>query len=156
MTEGICIEVVDATPEHIRLLAADMKEEDAETTILLGSTPYKALWKAYRTSLFKKAAFINGKIAAMWGVAGTYLGEKGYPWLLMSHAADEYPFRVAFCYRQELKKMLELFPVLEDWVHVGNTKSLRMLELMGFKMSSPQPLGKDGAMLVRAEKRATI
>jgi len=60
--------------------------------------------------------------------------------------------RVAFRYKKEIEKMLDMFPVLEEFVPESNIKSRRMLELMGFKISKNQiPLNNE--IFLRAERR---
>lgn len=148
------IEILDATPVHVRMLSQKLKTEEISSADALGMTPHAGLWQAYRKSLKKKTAFIDGEIAAMWGVAGVYLGTVGKPWLVLSPAVDEYPFRMIFCYRKELTDMLKLFPKLEEWVDVRNEKSVRLLEIMGFEFDKPIPMGRNGELFMRAEKCA--
>jgi hypothetical protein len=144
--------VLPATPEHVRLLASCLRKEDALAAERTGIPAHRALWRSYKASLYAKTAFIDGKIAAMWGITGTYLGEKGTPWLLISENADEFPFKVAFRYRQELREMLRLFPILEEWVDAKHDKSLRMMKMMGFDLGEKVMAGEH--MFIRAQKRA--
>lgn len=134
-------------------MAILLPEIDFYTLQSLGITPYNALYSSYQRSLYAKSAFIDGKLVAMWGLAGTYLGPAGYPWLALAPSVEKYPFKVVFRYRQELKEMLQLFPVLIEDVDVRNVKSVRLLKLMGFIMSEPKPIGKNGELFMRAEKR---
>lgn len=53
----------------------------------------------------------------------------------MTPETQNHPFRVAFRFRQELKKMLDMFPVLEDYIEETNEKGIRFLELMNFHVS---------------------
>lgn len=148
-----CITIEETIPLHLRMMADAMTPDCREVAKCMGLTPLKALWGSYRNSIICKTAFIDGNIAAIWGLSGIILSEAGKPWLILSSEAQEYPFRVAFRYRKELKDMLKLFPVLEDYVPEDNEKSIRLLELMGFKISKNRiPFGK--TMLRRAERRA--
>lgn len=128
------IQILDTAPEHLRLMASTMSADTAETALKLGMSVNQALWKSFKMSIYCKTAFINGKIAAIWGVGGSPFSDIAFPWLVMSDEAGEKPFKVAFIYRQELKKMQELFPTLVDYVNEKNEKAIRMLELMGFKI----------------------
>src|SRR6185312_15187362 len=109
------ITTVDTIPSHIREMADKMHAETAQTALKMGVSPHKALWNSYKKSLICKTIFIDGKIAAIFGLAGSLFGEIGQPFLVMTPEVDEYPMRVAFVYRRELKKMAEMFPVLEDY-----------------------------------------
>lgn len=149
----LTIEIVPALPTHIRIMAKQMKQSDIEISKRFGRNPYKALRQVYRQSLYSKAAFVNGKLVAVWGLLGTYLGEEGRPWSLMSDEITNYPYKVLSFYRKEMQEMLQLFPMLVDMVEIDNTKVLRTLKIMGFTFSEPQPYGKSGDLYIRAEKR---
>lgn len=147
------IYICDAEAKHIRQMSTTMDSRTAETALRLGITPGKALWRSYKESLFCRAAFINGKLTAIWGLGGVMFGEVGKPWLVMTPEANDYPFKVAFIYKRELKKMATMFPVLEDYVDETHKKAVRMLELMGFKMDG-EKLTIGDVNLLRAERRA--
>lgn len=148
------IHIEYSKPWHVRELAETMHQHTAEMPVRLGITPKKALWRSYRKSLWCRTAFINGKIVAMWGIAGELFASVGKPWLILAPAADEHPFRVAFIYRQELKKMQEMFPILEDYVEETNEPAIRLMKLMGFKIDDEAiTLGKDVRVL-RARRTA--
>lgn len=148
------ITIVETTPKHIRQLAGAIDEVTAKTAASIGLTPHQALWRSYKQSIICKTAFINGKIAAIWGISGVIFADTGQPWLVMSPDIEEYPFRVAFRYRKELEKMQMMFPILEEYVDETNGKAIRMLELMGFVVSKNRiPLGD--AVLRRAERRSS-
>lgn len=146
------ITIVDTAPYHLREMAIAMQSDSAETAIKMGLTPLKALWDSYRRSIICKSAFIDGKLAAIWGVSGSMMSEIGRPWLVLTPETQEYPMQVAFRYRSEINKMLDMFQVLEEYVPESNEKSQRMLELMGFKISKNKIPLNDGVFL-RAERR---
>lgn len=146
------IETVETTPLHLRMMSEAMESASAETAVKMGLTPLKALWSSYRQSIICKSAFIDGKLAAIWGVSGSMFGDTGRVWLVLTPETQQYPFRVAFRYRKEINKMLDMFPILEEYVPEGNEKSIRMLELMGFKVSKNRiPLRDE--VFRRAERR---
>lgn len=146
------INIVNTEPQHIRMMAGCMHQRIADTALRLGIAPHKALWRSYKESIICLTAFINGEIAAIWGIGGTLFGEIGHPWLVLSPEADDYPMRVAFIYKKELQKMAKMFPVLEDFVDESHEKAVRMLELMGFKMTERITVGD--VNLRRAERVA--
>ncbi len=147
------ITIEDTCPWHLRDMAQAMQADSAETAYKMGVTPLKALWSSYRESIICKSAFIDGKLSAIWGVRGNILSETGNPWLIMTPETQEYPMRVAFRYRAEINKMLEMFPCLEEFVPETNEKSIRMLELMGFKVSK-NTITVGDEVFRRAERRA--
>lgn len=148
------ITIVETNPAHIALMAQAMDERSAGMAVKIGMTPKKALWASYRESIICMTAFIDGRIAAMWGIAGTIFSDTGKPWLILASECEEHPFRVAFRYRKELNKFQNMFPCLEEYVDASNKKAIRLLELMGFKVSKNEiPLGD--TVFRRAERRVS-
>lgn len=146
------IVIVETTPIHIALMAESMDAKLATTALKLGMSPKKALWVSYRQSIISMTALIDGRVAAMWGIAGTIFSDVGRPWLILSPEVEDHPFRVCFRYRKELNKFQNMFPCLEEYVESSNKKAIRLLELMGFKVSKNEiPLGD--AVFRRAERR---
>jgi hypothetical protein len=129
------IAITDTVPIHLRIMSNAMREENIETARQFGIQPLKALWKNYRSSLICKSVFINDNLCAIFGILGSMCGEVGRPWICMTPETEEYPMRIAFRFKAELRKMKEMFPVLEDYIDETNEKSLRFMELMGFKIS---------------------
>ncbi len=129
------IVIEDTIPAYLRMMADATHKDIADTVIKLGMSPRRALWKSWKNSIFSKTAFINGKIAAIWGLGGSTMDTIGYPWLVLAPCADEYPFKVAFIYKKELMKMQSMYPELEDYVDCKNEKAIRLLEIMGFSLS---------------------
>lgn len=147
------IEIRNTYPYDLREMAEAMTADSKDVANNLGFTPLKALWNSYRNSLYCKTGLIDGKIAAIWGLSGTMLSETAQPWLILSPEVKRSPLRVAFIYRKELNNMLKLFPVLEEWCPADNEPSIRMLELMGFRVSKNiTPIG--GVEYRKAERRA--
>ena len=49
--------------------------------------------------------------------------------------------------------MQKMYPILEDYVDITNTKAVRMLKLMGFRIDKNK-IPVDDIVLHRAERRA--
>lgn len=147
------IKIIPSEISHVYYLTKTMREADANTAVHFGVEPGDALLSSYQQSLYSRTALINGRVAAMWGLAGIYLGDTGNPWLLTGKMADcTTPFRFLSIYGEELYRMLDIFPVLEHWADASHVKSLRLLKLFGFILNKPEPLGSNGALFVRAVK----
>lgn len=136
------------------MLAENLRKEDAHEVNCLGEKPYKAIWRSYRKSFIRKTAFIDGKIAAMWGMTGTLISNVGHPWLLTADIVEEYPLSFVKVYKKEVTKMLKIVPLLENIVDASYDKSVKMLKLAGFSIGEPIPVGKNGALFRRFEIRA--
>lgn len=143
------IEIVPMQIHHISELVNNIREGDIEECKALNLTPMKMLIEAYKKSLVKKATLLNGRVAALWGVSGSYLAPAGYVWLLTSKEVDKAPVHLAAAYRREVRKLLEIFPRLENYCDFAYKRSLRMLELCGFTVGEPEPFGPNGALFCK-------
>ena len=136
--------------DDVRALVANLRPDDARECEKFGFTPFKGIWRSYRNSKICRSGFINGEIAAIWGVNGGLLGFVGNPWMMSSKVVDEYPFVFASIYRREMREMLKSYRQLESWVDASYTKSIKMMRIVGFKEREFKP-AHGGGLLVRME-----
>ena len=136
--------------EDIRLLCANLREDDRRECEKFGASPFKCIWRAYKSAKVCRSGFIGDRIVAIWGFNGSLLGFNGNVWLMSSNVADEIPFVFASIYRQEIRKMLKEYRTLEVFCDVAYTKSIKMMKIVGFKERESIPL-KKGGCLVRLE-----
>lgn len=136
------IETVDAQASHVALLRQNLRPNDANEILRLGVSIEKALWRSYRNSVYRKSAFIDGKIAAMWGVIGSMLTDEGTVWLLTSPEVYKIsPLKFCRIYQEQVKEMLKIFPVLSNYVDIHYVSAIRLLENTGFKVYDVEPIG---------------
>lgn len=140
------IEIVPSTPEHVIKLRKNLRESDAQEIRNFGGCIRKILWRTYNETLEPKTGLIDGDVAGMFGCCGTVIGEVGQPWMLATPLADKYPLQFALLYRQEVRKMLEIYPTLENIVDASYTKAIKLLEIIGFQVYDPEPVGPNKAL----------
>lgn len=145
------ITIVDTTAAHIRELGANMRKEDALEAERLGYVPHRILFRSYRNSLLCRTGFVGDDVASVWGVCGNPLGHVGIPWLITSEKVRSTinPVDFALIYRQEMRGIAKMFPLLENWVDSTYNDSIRLLKLIGFNVDNPMPRGPYGAMFRR-------
>ncbi len=149
------VQIIDTTPEHIRTLGVNLRSGDREEIEAYGFPTSKALWRSYKNSILRKTALVDGEVAACWGVGGVLMGGVGQPFLMTTSAAERVsPLRFVRIYQEEVLKMLQLFPVLVNWVDPMYTKAMRLLDIIGFEISAPEPLGLLGKPFCKFEMRA--
>lgn len=140
------IEIVFTEPTHIRALAMNLRPNDELEFERLGVTGKQGLWRSYRNSIMRRTALVDNEVAAMWGVGGEVLAETGQPWLATSPLVYKIsPLRFARIYKSQVVEMLNLFPRLANFVDASYTESVRLLELIGFTLGEPKPMGPHGA-----------
>lgn len=148
------IVILPATRDHVLQLIDTIREDDKKEIESYGFSYARGIWKSYRHGLKNTTGLINGKVGAIWGVGGDYIGEVGQPWLLTSSEVHNIsPLKFARIYQKEVKKMLELFPILVNYVANEYTEAIRLLDIVGFTIGEPRPMGKKGALYRKFEMR---
>lgn len=141
------VQILDSMPLHVAKLKMNLRIEDVHEVLRLGISVQKALWLSYRESLIRKSALIDGEIAAMWGAKGNIMSQEGTVWLLTSPQIKKVsPLQFARIYQSQVYEMLKLFPCLVNYCDASYTNAIRLLEIIGFTIYDPEPIGKDGAM----------
>ncbi len=141
------ISIVPATGAHIAVLKKNLRQEDADEILRFGFTVQHAIWLTYRRSLVRKTALIDGVVAACWGISGTFMGQTGRPWLMTTPEVKKVsPLKFARIYQEEMLKMLAMFPRLENMVDAKYASAIRLLEIIGFNVDEPEPVGSGGAL----------
>lgn len=134
--------IVPTTSAHIRELQRTIRDKDRAEIENYGFTCAKGLWRSYKQGMFNQTAFIEGRVAACWGMEGTFFGDTGKPWLLTSSEVYKISaLRFAKIYQNEVYKMISLFPRLENYVCASYPEAIRLLSIIGFTIGEPEKVG---------------
>lgn len=145
------IRIVPTRSQDIRDIAEKLRHEDLQEMLAMGY-PHRILWRSYKHSFMTKTAFIDGDIAAIWGVGGSPLGGEGKPWLVTTEVVNKVsPLAFARIYQDEVIRMINIFPRLANYVDASYTKAIRLLDIVGFSLGEPEPMGKNGEMFIKFE-----
>jgi hypothetical protein len=131
---GMKIEIVDATAEHVRILARTMRDEDRAEISGMNCHVRHTLHDLYRTSLNSRTALVDGVVAAVWGLQGGLLDDVGYPWLFTAPAAERAPVAFVKTAGRELAGMLATHRILLTRVMASYERSIRLFERLGFRI----------------------
>lgn len=107
----------------------------------MGLDPRIGLKRSYKNAMCRRTAFVDGQIAAMWGLCGTLMGDIGYPYLMTSAAVERVPIRMVKEARNGIAEMLAIKRRLSGHVAASYTQACNFLELLGFTLGQPQPMG---------------
>lgn len=147
--------VQPATPEHVYALAAKLRPEDCAEIVGSGNSPKRSLWRGYRNSVMCETAFVDGEVAAMWGLCVGFvpglslLGNIGRPWLLTSAAVERVPFAVVREARRAVQGMLMVKPILENYVLASYARAVRLVRLVGFTVDAAPVMSPSGVAYLR-------
>lgn len=135
------IVIVPAEAWHVRELRQTMREKDKEEIQAVGISVDKSLWYNFKKGIMNRTALVDGKVAAMWGCGGSWLGAKAAPWLLTSPEIYKVnPLRVARIYQKEVYNMLKFFPTLENYALASYNQAIRLLMIAGFEIGEPEKI----------------
>ena len=137
------IEIRDAKYGDIQQLVLTFREKDRIEVNKLGYSPRQALLWSYRNSFIRRTGLVDGRVAAMWGVAGQLTSIVGTPWFLTGTEFEKAsPLKMVKLYKREVQDLLQLFPGLENRVDSEYPEAIKLLELVGFTVEDKTD--KDG------------
>ena len=146
--------IVDSERAHALLLRKALRTGDRAEIDAAGITDARAVWRSFSASILCRTAFVDGEIAAMWGLGGTLMAERGSPWLLTTPAVEKVPFAMVREAKKHAHEMLTVRPYLANYVHARYTRAVRLLRLIGFTVSEPFPFGPRAEPFCKFEMRA--
>lgn len=144
------------TAQDITELVATMRDADV---IELGALGHTNLGEVVRESIQASGSMafsvrVDGVLVCIFGVAALDLLQLcGGPWLLGSTALDKCAKQLLRESRRVMALLREDYPILINYVHVDNHRSLRWLRWLGFEIFPAQAYGPNRAMFRRFEMR---
>jgi len=99
------VRIVPAEIGHVYRMAANLRPEDAAEAVRFDQEPRWALRQFFRYSLIVRTAFVDGKIAAMWGLKADLLSDTGHLWLITTPAARRMPVTLIRQARREVAEI---------------------------------------------------
>ena len=125
------IDFVPLRPEHAAI-APHLRLQDIHEIHASCDCPVHAA-VAYSISHSEKgyAAYLNGKLCAVFGV------HNGTIWLVGTEEIARHPIAFFRHSRKIFNKLKEGYSLLDNFVHVSNTLSLRWLRWLGFTIEQP-------------------
>ncbi len=125
------IDFVPLRPEHTAIVPylrqADIDEIHAMTEI----PPAVAVSYSIANSERGFTALLNGRPCAVFGV------QQGCIWLVGTDDISKHPVTFYRLSKKIFSQLKKGYPVLENFVHVNNTLSLRWLQWLGFHIDEP-------------------
>ena len=137
------VKFVEPTLEHITVIADDMRQADVDEVWASGHhTPLEALLNGWKISDYSVIVLVNDTPCVMLGlVIHDILSRVGVPWLLGTENALKYKLHFIAQVPAVINEMLNICPVLFNYVHVENKTSVRWLKRIGFTVEEPGPYG---------------
>jgi len=140
-------QIIEARHEHVWKLARRLREEDRVFAAAAGFAPRDLLFRMWRDSPYRRAAIIDGRVAALWGCYGTLLSPTAEAWLMTGPEVERLPIASIKEARRELATMLENKVELLTAVEARSQRAIGFARILGFKLEPPQPSCLTGQLL---------
>lgn len=142
------VELVKPTLEHVIHIANHMRAADAaEVWASSRKTPLEAMLSGFKYSDRSIVVMVNDEPCAMIGlVIQSILTGTGVVWMLGSDESMNHRKLFLELSPPVIKEMLDVCPMLFNYVHADNKKSIRWLQWLGFTIESPKAHGVEGEL----------
>lgn len=140
------VRIVPSRVEDVYALASKLRDADRLEITGLDLDPRAVIRASFRNAIMRRTAFVDGEIAAMWGLGGVMLSDEGAPWLMTTPAVERVPVAFVRVARGQVAEMLGRRARLANVVQASYGGACRLLELLGFTLEPPEPLGPHGVL----------
>lgn len=125
--------ITDAKEHHCGQMIRHLRRAHKNAMLALGGDMHAQLRICFDASSYRKAWFIDGKLAGVGGVMGTQMSSAGYLWLAFTNGATRYPVELVKTARRELDVVMETRRMLIAAVLQDDLAAARFAERMGFE-----------------------
>lgn len=140
------VRLVKPTALHVLMLGASMRGPDEDECFALGMSPPEAIATSLSMSDFVSALLVDGQVAAIAGLVledAPAIGRAGraQAWLLTGKAVERAPMELHRTAKAWLRQAHGFARVLWNMVDARYVRSLRWLEVLGFRVHPARPHG---------------
>jgi hypothetical protein len=128
------LEIIPAQQTHCAEIAQSMRREQETALLTCGFDPLTEIMRAFEESLEPKAAFINGSLAAVFGVASPSLSPVGALWFILTEHAMRCPLAVVKEARRQIDIAHRRYPQLITTLPPGDGRARAFAERLGFRI----------------------
>ena len=126
------VQIVEGKMHHCGQILRRLRVEHASAFAMVGLNAHRELRNTAAQSAYRRAAFLDGKLAALWGVTGSSLCPWGYVWLCLTNEAAAHPIIVLRGALQQIDEIMKMKTELTTTVLHGDEAALRLCAFLGF------------------------
>lgn len=134
---SVSYSIVPGSVRHIRPMSRTMRAAAGMALSGYGFNPREALRRAFVASMHVRTALIEGRPVAMWGVAGTLLGESAQVWLVIAEDVRRLPVALVKQARNELSVLADGYGRIDATLLPDDEASIRFAKHLGFAGDDP-------------------
>lgn len=125
-------EIVEAKAHHCGMMARILRHDHQMAIMRLHADAHRELRRAFDQSSFRRAWLIDGKLAALGGVAGTVASSEGTIWLAVSQAAMKHPRAMFVEAKRQLAGLMATRRSLSTHLVAGDDDAAKFALALGF------------------------
>lgn len=152
-TVALNVEIRDARLHHCGQMIRRLRHEHQRAFAMVGLNAHQELRRTVASSSEARSAFIDGRLAGMWGVVGTTLCPWGFVWLCMTEEAARHPVAALRLARREIDRFMRTRTELVTTVLSGDEAALRLCAWLGFHV---EDTGLGASAVTRVGRRTLM
>lgn len=148
------MKIYDVSEDHIRDTASNMRDGDRKECLdILGLSPYNAVKQSVLQSEEAYTGWRDGILGIIGVVPPSLLGDTAQPWMLTTNQLTKSPRVILKFTKPFIKRWLERYPRLVNYVDAEYTAALRWAKWSGFTIHEPAPYGANNILCCKIEIR---
>lgn len=133
------IEIVNAKRYHCGHMARLMRVEHHAALLRMQVPIHREIRRTFDLSFYRRSAFLDGDLAAMWGLEGSMLSSAARVWLVLSQHVLKHPTLILRHAAREIERMAATRSELVTTVIPDDDAAHRLVAFLGFE--SPDGFG---------------
>lgn len=127
------IEISEMKAWHVGSILRRMRVDHEAALRAMDVDMHSELWAKFQCSYYRRSAFIDGYLAAVWGVEGTSLSSEGLVWLVLSQYALKFPVAVLRHAKAEIRHLARTKTRLVTTLVPDDDAAHRLVIFLGFQ-----------------------
>lgn len=137
------ITAIEALPEHVHEVMADLREHDRRELALMTRNPIGHSLAASIAAGNAFSAVYQGQIIGLYGAPKTGMSQ-GTPWMVATNQMFEIPHLVARYNRKIVSGWMKEFDYMFNYIDTNNEVTKNWIKWLGFRLWPARPYGPYG------------
>jgi hypothetical protein len=133
------LEIREGSSRYAGQMIRHLRTEHQVAFAAVGLNAHRELRSTMAESAYRRAAFLDGRLAALWGVTGSELSPFGFAWLTLTDEAARHPFLVLRQAKRQLDEIMLTKVELATTVLQNDHAALRLCAWLGFHAGHQGP-----------------
>jgi len=124
--------ITEGRLHHCGRIVRALRYEHQVANAGVGLDPHRIVRMAMAQSAYRRAAFLDGELAGLWGVTGSIMSPFGYAWLCLTQEAARHPILVLREARRQIDEIMRTKMVLVTDIMGDDIAAIRLATYLGF------------------------